>query len=626
MGFYNFPHTRNYDSDLGFLIKKYKQLVNQYESIVDKYDTLTDIYNIVQAKIATITRQQLKEWLDDGTLELIISAELNIQLAFNTTTELLATNRPLQPGSFVTTQGYNTMGDLGAAYFLLSDTVPTNNNQFYFKFQNSDLYALMVALPNMNAHQFGIFGNNTDVTAAFQNAINFVHAFGDNTLFVPQGTYGINATDQSYTPSMGGHLKDSGGIKIYSNMKITHDSGTIMQVLPTNHQQYNLYRLYNVNNVTISGGTINGDRNQHFGTYGGEWGYGIAITGSNNIHITNMSLQNCWGDGCNLQYIFDNPSAPTNQLLCSNIFFDSITFSNNLRTGCAVESGLHVVFTNCSFTNTNGAAPQCGLNFEPANDNSFIRNCIVDNCYFASNQGRNVSAYGANANRSISNITIKNSVFATCGDTNHYNIAFESNTSDIKFNSNTCSFPTSGAYIILISGNGHYYFNNNICVNTKWASNSVCDIHISNNDITYNTGIPNLLECAAVGFVFINSNIFHNVPAKAFVITVNTNGNLFFTNNICSSASAPAQLFDIDAAPNIFLFATNNILPTGCYITRATLNQHQYLSQGGIGSCYFQGTKPLKAGVGTIAYDNNSGRIYVYTGSTWRYVMTTAES
>ena len=69
MGYYDFPHTRNYDSDLGFLIKKYNELDN-------KYDTLIDIYTVVQKSITDITLEQLKKWLDDGTLENIINQQL----------------------------------------------------------------------------------------------------------------------------------------------------------------------------------------------------------------------------------------------------------------------------------------------------------------------------------------------------------------------------------------------------------------------------------------------------------------------------------------------------------------------------------------------------------------------
>ena len=65
-GYYDFPHTRNYDSDLGFLIKKYKELNGSY-------CVLVQIYNIIKEKIQEITINQLQEWLDDGMLEQLLN-------------------------------------------------------------------------------------------------------------------------------------------------------------------------------------------------------------------------------------------------------------------------------------------------------------------------------------------------------------------------------------------------------------------------------------------------------------------------------------------------------------------------------------------------------------------------
>lgn len=37
MGLYEYPHTGNYDQDLGFLIKQYKDLINGYKGLIDIY-------------------------------------------------------------------------------------------------------------------------------------------------------------------------------------------------------------------------------------------------------------------------------------------------------------------------------------------------------------------------------------------------------------------------------------------------------------------------------------------------------------------------------------------------------------------------------------------------------------
>lgn len=70
MGYFNeFPHTRGYDGDLGWLIKMYKELLARY---MCNNEYLKEIYQ----KIENVTEEQLKEWLDDGTLSDIINKSL----------------------------------------------------------------------------------------------------------------------------------------------------------------------------------------------------------------------------------------------------------------------------------------------------------------------------------------------------------------------------------------------------------------------------------------------------------------------------------------------------------------------------------------------------------------------
>lgn len=37
MALYDYPHTGNYDQDLGFLIKQYKDLIDGYKGVIDIY-------------------------------------------------------------------------------------------------------------------------------------------------------------------------------------------------------------------------------------------------------------------------------------------------------------------------------------------------------------------------------------------------------------------------------------------------------------------------------------------------------------------------------------------------------------------------------------------------------------
>lgn len=60
--FQDFPNTNFYNQDLGWLIRKYKELNGDVK-------ILQHIYDMIKEQIKDITIEQLQEWLDDGTLE-----------------------------------------------------------------------------------------------------------------------------------------------------------------------------------------------------------------------------------------------------------------------------------------------------------------------------------------------------------------------------------------------------------------------------------------------------------------------------------------------------------------------------------------------------------------------------
>lgn len=53
MGFYNFPNTRNYDSDLGFLINSFKELTEKYNALIDVYKNIEKEINDVVINLFT---------------------------------------------------------------------------------------------------------------------------------------------------------------------------------------------------------------------------------------------------------------------------------------------------------------------------------------------------------------------------------------------------------------------------------------------------------------------------------------------------------------------------------------------------------------------------------------------
>ena len=71
MAFFNeFPHTRTYDSDLGWIIKKMKKLVIEFGDVKTAWEEFLKNF---EPTLSEAIKTQLETWLNDGTLESIIS-------------------------------------------------------------------------------------------------------------------------------------------------------------------------------------------------------------------------------------------------------------------------------------------------------------------------------------------------------------------------------------------------------------------------------------------------------------------------------------------------------------------------------------------------------------------------
>lgn len=61
MSYYNFPHTRDYDKDLGFLIERYNNLVNVYENVSSQIiDIVNKLFADGKITITTIYEEEQK--------------------------------------------------------------------------------------------------------------------------------------------------------------------------------------------------------------------------------------------------------------------------------------------------------------------------------------------------------------------------------------------------------------------------------------------------------------------------------------------------------------------------------------------------------------------------------------
>jgi len=193
----------------------------------------------------------------------------------------------------------------------------------------------------------------TDDTDAIQRAVNEAY-LKQGYVFIPEGTYLIDA------------LKS---INLKSNSTIIMTPKTVLKAIPNSSKSYAVLNITNIENVSIIGGIIYGERLEHTGT-DGQWGMGIRIIGSNNIFIRFTRSNNCWGDGF---YIGGNYVQNYSQ----DIQLIDVSADNNRRQGISLISGRNIHIVRANLTNTHGHRPQAGLDIEPNTPDQIIENVNV---------------------------------------------------------------------------------------------------------------------------------------------------------------------------------------------------------------------------------------------------------
>ncbi|GLQ89884.1 right-handed parallel beta-helix repeat-containing protein [Dyella flagellata] len=236
----------------------------------------------------------------------------------------------------------------------------------------------------INVRDKGAKGDgNHDDTDAIQDAINALP--GGGTVIVPPGNYIIDAMR---------------AVQLRSNMLLQLDPNATLTAIPNNSPRSHVIKVWSANNVRITGGRIVGERNNHSGV-GGEWGYGLNIQASNHVHVSNMHISECWGDGIWIGAIGPNG----NPVVSKDVTIDNVISTNNRRQGLSIGPVDGVVIMNSTFSNSNGTKPESGIDIEPQAQ-GLARNITIDHCIISGNHGT-----GMEIHYNVSNVTVKNCTF-----------------------------------------------------------------------------------------------------------------------------------------------------------------------------------------------------------------------
>lgn len=226
---------------------------------------------------------------------------------------------------------------------------------------------------------FVVDGSND--TIKVQEALDLIDDLGGGTLYFIGTTFFVDAVT---------HLN------VHSNTTLVIGEGTVIEAIPTDSPNYAVIGISNAYNISIrGGGTIRGERDNHFGSTG-EWGHGIQVLGGENILIENIVIEDMWGDGV---YIGAGSK---------NVRGKCVKSRNNRRQGMSITDADHVYFVASEFTGTNGTSPQSGVDVEP-NAGSEVNDFQCVECLFSDNAGRGIVISSHTAGN-INDVIIKKSI------------------------------------------------------------------------------------------------------------------------------------------------------------------------------------------------------------------------
>lgn len=415
MSFLNdFPHVRQYDGDLGWLIRRTKKLSSDIENFVNintiKYaDPMSwDITTQYEANTVVIDPQYGSAYISTKPVPAGVDienteywtpifnyGEIMVKIVsgvvHKTVTDMTA-DESLTANMLVMTEGYYSAADGGAAYYLILDTA--GSGVYSIELDNGK-YAVLIHAGEVTASQLGIFPNIED-NSPLMNAVLESRAF-TKIYFDKKDTYNFSdhillhsniefcGTGHETILYCTGDNPDQFGTFIgpvwhgtgtqaeYITDVFVHDLSIDMYEPPV-PQDMNAISFGRCDNIRIENVKIkranwrgiNFDtsiaRNitirsviiEHVDTYQGIRIGNAEESGSTAFDIANILIDNCRISGCTTDAI--TISGHQSRGYCRNIKIANCFVNGNGNRGIAVQyfTGVHI--DNCTFINYTNSA------------------------------------------------------------------------------------------------------------------------------------------------------------------------------------------------------------------------------------------------------------------------------
>lgn len=216
----------------------------------------------------------------------------------------------------------------------------------------------------VNVEWFGVVGDGaTDNTAALQAMLDRADI---SSIYFPK-------------PAVSYRIKR---LNLRSNKTITLEEGTVIEGLGTLGAEERMILMNNVQNIAIKGNNVV-FKDQKAKYTSGEQRHIFAMLGVTNVTIEGVAANNSGGDGF---YI----GVSSTQKYSENVKLFNVSADNNRRQGLSIVSGKNIEVISSVFSNSNGTAPNAGIDIEPNNPDEFLEGIRITNPTTRNNVGAGI--------------------------------------------------------------------------------------------------------------------------------------------------------------------------------------------------------------------------------------------
>lgn len=491
------------------VLYKINEIAKSQNIIIDNFQKVIEW---ATEQIEQFTKEQLEEWLNDGTLENVILALGQVVKYFDTTEEMKNIDN-LVDGMTVITKGYYNANDGGSGIFLITNQ--QNDNTFQIQCAGG-LYASLIN--GIYARQYGL-GHSTDDSELMQQVYNVT-----NHIIFKDGTYyfNIDITDKPYTfDCVNANIQNIGNGYCFNYNSNSQNNTIEFKNITFNLNNTGgaifLNKISFINAIVKENKIINCN-------FIGNIGYSGNMV--NLSYGSNYVIDKCYFD--NSVNRIDEPvfNVSSNAIVITGVI-------NSIITDCFITS------LNYAIAITNGTHTNEGIQIS---NNQFLH-CIRDITMFNVGNFKNLF------------ITITNNLFDMIHECGIY--LTNSNNSIISDNWFGLTYKNNSSGVIIESSNNNSMFNN-VSNNTFVGSNTLTN----NSGITYN-GTSSIessyLICTNNMFTYLLFDINNNEYTDHIIYCNNTHVSGIPENTVIKYNCDNLVVSGNDCGTGVTLNFTDNI-------------------------------------------------------------------